>query len=99
MKILFPFEQSSIDSYCKIDVDGKFKKTRIVRNTYAPEWHEYFVFKVRFCSNVYGFVSAGVVLRSQVSGSGYGDWTEHVLAPVPGSGSTHRVHWTHLQCT
>jgi len=37
---------TSIDSYCKVDVDGKFKKTRISRGTYAPEWHEYFVFKV-----------------------------------------------------
>jgi hypothetical protein len=36
----------NIDPYGRVEVAGKWKKTRIIRGTANPEWHEYFVFKV-----------------------------------------------------
>ena len=37
---------STLDSYCKVTVDDKHKKTRVINNTVAPVWQEYFVFPV-----------------------------------------------------
>jgi len=36
----------SLDSYCKVYVDDKHKKTRVINNTVAPVWNEYYVFPV-----------------------------------------------------
>ena len=37
---------TTLDSYCKVHVDDKHKKTRVINNTVAPVWNEYFVFPV-----------------------------------------------------
>ena len=37
---------TTLDSYCKVHVDDKNKKTRVINNTVAPVWQEYFVFPV-----------------------------------------------------
>lgn len=37
---------TALDSYCKVNVDDKHKKTRVINNTVAPVWQEYFVFPV-----------------------------------------------------
>jgi len=38
--------QPSLDTYCQVFVDDKQKKTRVINNTVAPVWNEYYVFSV-----------------------------------------------------